>query len=106
MLYDFKLRRCQELARNVVDNYPSWSPDGKCVYFNSADLVAAADKGSPEYRICLSDRKIERVADMAQAGQLAWGNAGFWAGLAPDGSILALRDLSIEEIYSLDVQLP
>jgi hypothetical protein len=29
-----------------------------------------------------------------------------WAGLAPDGSILALRDISAEELYALDVKLP
>ena len=29
-----------------------------------------------------------------------------WTGLAPDGSILALRDISTQEIYALDVKFP
>ena len=98
MLYDFNLRRWQQLNSEKVDaGYQSWTPDGKCVYFNSFD-----EKGSPEYRICLADRKIQHVADMSAAGSLI--NAGVW--LAPDGSILATRDTSTEEIYALDVNLP
>jgi Tol biopolymer transport system component len=99
MLYDLKLRTWEQLTQSKFDaGYPSWTPDGKCVYFNSP-----GEKGSPEYRICLSDRKIQHVADMAQAGPLAY---AWWTGLAPDGSILGLRDTSTEEIYALDVKLP
>jgi hypothetical protein len=29
-----------------------------------------------------------------------------WTGLAPDGSILALRDIGTQEIYTLDVKWP
>ena len=90
MLYDLKLRTWQQLTQSKINaGYPSWTPDGKCVYFNSP-----GEKGSPEYRICLSDRKIERVADMAQAGSLLFGDVGWWTGLAPDGSILGTRDTS------------
>jgi len=102
MLYDFNLRRWQQLNSEKVDaGYQSWTPDGKCVYFNSFD-----EKGSPEYRICLADRKIQHVADMSAAGNLVNGGAGQWTGLAPDGSILCLRDTSAEEIYALDVKFP
>lgn len=101
MLYDFSLHSWQQLAKGkVVANYLVWTPDGKCVYFNST-----SEKGSPEKRICLSDRKIQHVADMAQAGNLAQAG-GWWTGLAPDGSILGLRDTSSEEIYALDVKFP
>jgi Tol biopolymer transport system component len=102
MLYDLKLHTWQQLTLGKSDaGYPSWTPDGKCVYFNSS-----GEKGSPEYRICLSDRKIQHVADMAQAGSLLFGGGGWWTGLAPDGSILGLRDTGTEEIYALDVKLP
>jgi serine/threonine protein kinase/WD40 repeat protein len=98
MLYDFNLRNWQQLTKGHVEaGDPSWAPDGRCVYFNSS-----SEKGSPEYRICLGDRKIQHVADMASAGNLI--NAGAW--LAPDGSILATRDTSTDEIYALDVNLP
>jgi len=102
MLYDFNLHGWQQLTQGKLEvDYPSWTPDGKCVYFNSA-----GEKGVPEYRICLSDRKIQRVADMAQAGSLLNVGAGCWTGLAPDGSILGTRDTGSEEIYALDVNLP
>jgi hypothetical protein len=31
---------------------------------------------------------------------------GSWTGLAPDDSLLFVRDISSQEIYSLDLQLP
>jgi hypothetical protein len=31
---------------------------------------------------------------------------GEWSGLTPDGLPLFTRDMSIEEIYALDVELP
>ena len=31
---------------------------------------------------------------------------GAWSGLAPEGSALFVRDLSTDEIYSLDLELP
>jgi len=97
MLYDFNSRAWQELAQVKPGSYPSWTPDGKCVCYN-----ADSGKQRLEYRICLSDHKVEQVADMAQAGRLIPG----WTGVAPDGSILALRDISTEEIYALDVKFP
>jgi Tol biopolymer transport system component len=102
MLYDFNLRIWQQLTQGEVEvNYPVWTPDGKCVYFNWT-----SEKGSPEYRICLGDRKVQHVADMGQAGNLLRTSTGWWTGLAPDGSILGLRDTSSEEIYALDVKFP
>jgi Tol biopolymer transport system component len=104
MLYDFNLHSWQQLNQGKVEaSYPVWTPEGKCVYFH-----AISERGSPEDRICLSDRKIQHVADMARAGNLAPIEVGddWWTGLAPDGSILGLRDASSEEIYALDVKFP
>ena len=100
MLYDLNSHNWQQLTELSL-GYQSWTPDGKCLYMGMSD-----EKHSPEYRVCLSDRKVEQVADMAQAGPLAIGGGGQWTGLAPDGSILALRDTGTEEIYALDVKLP
>jgi len=60
---------------------------------------------SPEYRVCLADRKAEAVVDLAEVGPTT-ADFGGWSGVAPDGSILAVRDTSIEEIYSLELDLP
>jgi Tol biopolymer transport system component len=101
-LYDFKLRNWRQLVKGDVGVfYPTWAPDGKCIFFNSGK-----EHGSLEYRICLNERKAQQVADMAQTGRLAIGEWGVWTGLAPDGSILGLRDTGSEEIYALDVKFP
>jgi len=103
MLYDFSRRTWQQLSQGQLRTaaYPTWSPDSKCVYFN-----ASGSSGDPEYRVCLADRRLEHLADMAQAGDLAFGVFGWWTGVAPDGSILATRDISTQEIYALDVKFP
>ena len=100
MLYDVVKEKWEDLVK-MPSAFPSWSHDGKCVYFN--DLL---DKKLPLYRICLSNRKLEHIVDMSQAGTLAEGRLGWWSGLAPDDSILAARDNSIEEIYALDTRFP
>ncbi len=102
-LFDMNLHTWQDLAGDIKAGYPEWTPDSKCVVF-------AHKEGAPrfEYRICLADRKIQPItADMNASGKLveAFGSWG-WTGLAPDGSILALRDTSTQEIYALNVKWP
>ena len=58
------------------------------------------------YRICLKDRKLEHIVNLSDAGTLAQGRFGRWTGMAPDDSVLALRDISLEEIYALDTRFP
>jgi hypothetical protein len=43
---------------------------------------------------------------VSDAGNLALGPFAWWTGISPDGSILATRDTSIEEIYALDTNFP
>ncbi len=100
VLYDFTLRKWEDLL-TMRTSYPAWSRDGKCIYFTDA-----YDPRLSVYRICLSDRKIEHIVDLSVAGKLAEGHFGWWTGLAPDDSILATRDIGIQEIYALDVKFP
>jgi Tol biopolymer transport system component/predicted Ser/Thr protein kinase len=101
MLYDFSRHAWQELIKAAgVAQYPEWSADGRCVYFH-----AQVPKEAPEQRVCLADRKIETIVDMGSGNTLVWG-FGIWTGVGPDGSIYALRDISTEEIYALDVKFP
>ncbi|HWE49685.1 MAG TPA: protein kinase [Bryobacteraceae bacterium] len=100
VLYDFAQRKWEDLIKISVA-YPNWSRDGKCVYFN-----AEFEKGLPMERICLSDRKLEHIANLSDAGEPVQGRFGWWSGLGPDDSILSTRDISIEEIYALDTKFP
>jgi hypothetical protein len=34
------------------------------------------------------------------------GNSGYWTDFDPDGNPFVLRDVSLNEIYALDVDLP
>jgi len=100
VLYDFTARKWEDLFKGQ-SSYPNWSHDGKCVYVNNAYV-----KSLPIYRVCLNDRKPEHVVDLADFGRLAQGRFGWWTGLGPDDSILGVRDISIEELYALEMQLP
>jgi hypothetical protein len=100
VLYDFTTGHWQDLIK-MTAGFPSWSHDGKCIYFSNPFL-----KEIPVYRICLSDRKLEHVADLSRAGHLALDRFGWWTGLAPGDSILTLRDTGIQEIYALDTKFP
>ena len=56
--------------------------------------------------MCLNDRKVEHIVELAETGKLALGRFGWWSGLGPDNSILGVRDISVEEIYALDTHFP
>ncbi len=78
---------------------PNWAPDSQCVYFSNY-----LNAKLPVYRVCLSDRKPQLLVNLAQGGQP--GSFRPWTGLAPDGSILGVRDISLDEIYALQTDLP
>jgi len=99
-LYDFSLRKWSLLTDMGAD-YPNWSKDSKCVYFNEGGL-----KTSPEYRVCLDGRKPEQIVDLSMGGTLAQGAFGWWSGLGPDDSILAARDIGTQQIYALSIKFP
>jgi len=79
--------------------YPDWSKDGKYVYYSDP-----FNKDAPFYRVRVSDRKLERLVNLADYGRLALGRFGWWTGLGPDDSLLTTRDVSVQEIYALDWQ--
>jgi hypothetical protein len=103
LLFDTQTQKWSELVnrQNPGISWQQWSSDSKSVYVS--DL---GDRHAPVfYRVRIADRKLERVA----AFEVPEGSTGYWVswtGVAPDGSPLLLRDLSIQEIYALDVDLP
>jgi Tol biopolymer transport system component len=97
-LFDVASRKWEPLvaARSA---YPEWSKDSKYVYFSDPFTTQA-----PFYRVSVSDRKLQRLVNLGDYGRLAQGRFGWWTGLGPDDSLLATRDISIQEIYALDWQ--
>jgi dipeptidyl aminopeptidase/acylaminoacyl peptidase len=99
-LYDFAAGKWEDFL-NTPSAYPDWTHDGKCIYY-----AGFLQKNIPVYRMCLNDRKPEFIVDLTSAGNLALGRFGNWTGIAPDDSILGIRDISEEEISALDTKLP
>jgi eukaryotic-like serine/threonine-protein kinase len=104
MLFDWKGQRWRQLLelKQGILGYLAWSPDSAFVYFD-IDLSTNTSYD----RIAVTGGKVERVADLnnlhSPASQFG-GNA--WTGLGPNAAPLFVRDISTQEIYGLDLQLP
>jgi Tol biopolymer transport system component/DNA-binding winged helix-turn-helix (wHTH) protein len=99
MLFDRVTQQWQELA-NLPIGYPSWSHDGQYIYFDTT-----LNDDPAFFRVRISDHKLERLGGL-KGLQRFWGQFGPWTGLAPDDSLLLVRDTSSQEIYALDWQAP
>lgn len=99
MLFDLATQQWQELA-NLPIGYPSWSHDGRYIYF---DTILTHDPAF--FRVRISDHKLERLFSLKGLPQY-WGAFGNWTGLAPDDLPLFTRDTSSQEIYALDWEAP
>ena len=100
MLFDRVSARWMELANMTFIGYPSWSHDGQYLYF---DTTFSDDPAF--FRIRISDRKLERLVSLKGIRRYV-GDFAEWSGLAPDDSPLLVRDISSQEIYALDFQIP
>jgi Tol biopolymer transport system component len=98
MVFDFKIHEWVEWTKAVSFNKRAWSRDGKYFYF---DTMGGSDPAF--YRLRVSDHRVERLVSKTDLGRQA---AGDWFGLAPDDSLLALRDIGTQEIYALDWEAP
>jgi dipeptidyl aminopeptidase/acylaminoacyl peptidase len=95
MLFDFGAGKWTELYAGRL-GYPSWSRDGRHVYF---------DTGSDVRRVRIADGHVEVVASLAGVGRVL-SRVGQWLGLTPDDALLVLRDVGTHEIYALDWDAP
>ena len=101
LLLDLSTQKWRQLADNMgTFGYITWSRDGKYIGF---DTSFTADPGF--FRVRVADGQIERVISLKNIRRFLtqWGE---WSGMAPDGSPLVVRDISTQEIYALEWQLP
>ena len=97
LLFDFKTEKWTDWVSSPDSlGVPSWSKDGAYVYYSNV-----SGDGGTYRRIRVGANKPELVVDF---GNLHL--ADFMIGLTPDGSALLARDVSADEIYSLEVELP
>lgn len=102
MLFDFEIQKWSEWLRATdgTIGYPVWGRDSKFMYverFLAAEpSVHKLRLGESQSHPFLSWNGLQRMGGV-------W---GAWSGVAPDGTVLAVRDASSHEIYALDLQLP
>jgi Tol biopolymer transport system component len=100
LLYDFQTQKWSELAKGTFVNW-EWSQDSKYVY--------CVDSGPGEpmaRRIRVADKQMEVITGLKNIRRVDDFFVGYWAGVAPDGSLLFTRDVGTQEIYALSVKWP
>jgi hypothetical protein len=103
MLYDVKRQSWREAKLDLtLVGYLSWSRDSAYLYF---DTVLSGKNGF--FRLRIPDGKLEKVADLSKIRQYrAQFGPGSWTGLAPGNIPLVPRDISTQEIYAFDLEMP
>ena len=102
MLFDFSTQKWTVWlhTEDGTIGYPVWAKDGISVYierFHSAEPSV--------HRLRLGESKSQRFLSWKDLRRFS-GVWGAWSGIAPDGSVLSVRDVSSHEVYALDLQLP
>src|ERR1700730_17549756 len=98
MLFDTRTQKWEQLSAHY-SGYPSWSRDGKFLYFQ--DWNHGSGYPSRVVRTRISDRRLETVLDLKSLDRLSIGTFMSWSGLAPDDSVLLSRNNSTQEIYAV-----
>jgi Tol biopolymer transport system component/DNA-binding winged helix-turn-helix (wHTH) protein len=101
LLYEFATGKWRVLDKNVGPTaYMAWSSDSKEILFDTLD---ANEPGM--YRIRVSDSRLQNVTPISGIRRY-YSSFGPWSGITPDGSPLLVRDISNEEIYELQLEIP
>lgn len=95
-VFDLKLQRWSDLLVNGDVQFPSFSRDGKFIYF------LRCGKGQGVFRIPVRGGKEEPVADMS--GWHLTGYVGCSMSLDPTDAPLVLRDMGTDDIYALTLE--
>jgi DNA-binding winged helix-turn-helix (wHTH) protein/Tol biopolymer transport system component len=98
MLFDTRTQKWEQLCADY-SGYPSWSRDGKFLYFQ--DWNHGSGYPSRVVRTRIIDRRLETVLDLKSLDRLSIGTFMSWSGLAPDDSVLLSRNNSTQEIYAV-----
>lgn len=95
-IYDFKTQRWSDWVTGLgLVTTPAWSRDGRYLYF---DVFNGEHPGY--YRVKLGGKHPEFRADLNNL------HRSWWSGLSPDDIPIFSRDISTDEIYALDLELP
>jgi eukaryotic-like serine/threonine-protein kinase len=94
LIFDFQTQKWTDwVSEPGLINMAIWSRDGRYIYY-------ANPSKAPGYRrVKVGQTRSELIVDLKDL-------RGLWSGVTPDGDILLLRDVSVDEIYALDLELP
>jgi len=102
MLFTFQTQKWSEWINEPGSiGFPNWSQDGRYLYYDTA-----LSEHSKFRRVKVGQTRSEFVLDLQGLHRYLAAPAYGWSGVAPDGSSLFVRDLSTDEIYALDLELP
>ena len=106
MLYDTATQKWQQLETSTKFSslgYLAWSRDSAHVYFDT--VLSSNDTGY--FRLRIGNSKLEKLVDLKKVRQYTQPfGPGSWTGLAPGEILILPRDISTQEIYAFDLQLP
>jgi Tol biopolymer transport system component len=102
LLHDFSSGGWREIAGASPNwPWPCWSHDGRSLFVS---------EGSARVRLWVSNGRREVVASTEGLTLVQHSGNGMsgenWVGQASDDSVIALRDLSVQEIFALDWEAP
>jgi Tol biopolymer transport system component len=94
LIYDFQAKKWTDwVSEPGWIDLGVWSRDGQYIYYLNAS-------NAPGYRrVKVGQTRSELILDLKEL-------RGLWSGVTPGGAALFLRDFSVDEIYSLEVELP
>jgi len=99
MLFDLGSQKWSRIASGGLA-YPTSSRDSRYVYFDNRRHDDWAI-----YRVRIADRKVERFLSLKGIEPPRDLLGEYW-GLAPDDSVLVLKNAAAREIYALDWEAP
>jgi serine/threonine protein kinase/Tol biopolymer transport system component len=102
VIFDFKAQKWSDwITERGSVGYLNWSPDGSYLYYDNIFT------DHPTFRRAkVGQTHSEFLVDLKGLLRYITPPAAGWSGIAPDGSALFIRDLSTDEIYALDLELP
>jgi serine/threonine protein kinase/Tol biopolymer transport system component len=102
LLFNFKTQKWSDWITELgAFGFPNWSPDGRYLYYD----IAFSDPPT-FHRIQVGQTSSELLANLKALTRFKSRAAGPWSNIAPDGSAVFVRDLSTDELYALDLELP
>lgn len=113
MLYDVRAHEQREILASKGAGWQTWSRDSQYVYFREygedygfrivqtyGDRSNWYEYSGPEYRVRVSDGKVESIAELPALIDFGW------VGITPDGSLIGTKNTANDEIYAIDVKFP